>query len=188
MYRCLGWKALQSGVDLNDAGKVYKVAKSINWGFERQSDSGLKVFVDCEYLGDKLLCDEVGQAASKTSAIPPARAVVTQKQKELGKLGGIVMEGRDIGTVICPDAPVKIYLTASAEERAKRRVLQLKAMGASADYAALLASIKARDERDTNRSVAPLKPASDAVVIDTSSLSLEQVINKVMEIVSPYVA
>ncbi|MDR0953570.1 MAG: (d)CMP kinase, partial [Elusimicrobiota bacterium] len=144
--------------------------------------------VDGIYLGDKLLSDEVGQAASKVSAVPTARAVITEKQKELGRQGGLVMEGRDIGTVICPEAPVKIYLIATAETRALRRKKQLEEKGQQADYEALLSSIKARDERDSSRAVAPLKPAKDAVIIDTSSLNLEEVINQVLEIVAKYVS
>lgn len=186
MYRCLGWKALAAGVDLGDEEKVYQIAKNINWSFERQPDSSLKILIDGVYLGDKLLQDEVGQAASKTSALPKARAVITQKQIEMGKQGGLVMEGRDIGTVICPQAPVKIFLTASAQERAKRRVLQLKEAGAAADYDEILASIKARDERDMNRAIAPLKPAPDAICIDTSALSLQEAIDKVLRITADY--
>ncbi|MDR1123853.1 MAG: (d)CMP kinase [Elusimicrobiota bacterium] len=176
MYRCLGWKALNRGLDLNDEESVYRAAKDIKWDFERAPDGSLKVLVDGIYLGDKLLADEVGQAASQTSALPKARAVVMEKQIEMGRAGGLVMEGRDIGTVICPQAPIKIFLTASAEQRARRRVLQLRGKGREADYEELLASIKARDRRDSSRAISPLKPAQDAVIIDTSDLNLEQVI------------
>lgn len=186
MYRALGWKVLNSGVDFDDAPKVLAVAKSIKWSFERQPDSSLKVFIDGEYLGDKLHSEEAGNAASKVSAVPPARAVVMQKQIDMGLEGGIVMEGRDIGTVICPQADIKIYLDASAQRRAQRRVAQLKEKGEPADYEAILGAIKSRDERDKNRTVSPLKPADDAVIIDTSELSLEQVIDKVMEISRKY--
>ena len=184
MYRCLGWKALESGINLADEAAVIKTAKDIVWGFERQADSSLKVLIDGKYLGSKLLLEETGAAASKVSAIPQARQVITQKQKDLGLAGGIVMEGRDIGTVICPQAPLKIYLTAAPQARALRRVKQLEQEGQKADYEAILASIKARDERDTKRSVAPLKPAADALIIDTSDMSLQQVIDKVLEAAS----
>ncbi|MDR0645900.1 MAG: (d)CMP kinase [Elusimicrobiota bacterium] len=186
MYRCLGWKVLDMGINLDDEDKVFEAAKNIKWSFERASDNSLKVFVDGVYLGGKLFSDKVGQAASKASASARARAVVTQKQIEIGRAGAIVMEGRDIGTVICPGAQVKIFLTATAEERAKRRFLQLKQNGKTADYEQLLSSIKARDERDSSRAVAPLKPASDAVIIDTSDMTLRQVTDKVLEISSPY--
>lgn len=181
MYRCLGWKVLKSGINMDDESAVIKAAKDIVWGFERQSDSSLKVLVDGQYLGDKLQLEEVGRAASKVSAIGPARAIIMQKQIDLGREGNIVMEGRDIGTAICPDAPVKIYLIANAEARAQRRVKQLQEQGEKADYDEILASIISRDERDSNRSCSPLKPAPDAVIIDTSALSLDEVIEKVME-------
>lgn len=181
MYRCLGWKVLENGIDLNDEAAIIKTAKDIVWNFERQSDSSLKVLIDGQYLGNKLLLEETGRAASKVSAVPQARSIITQKQKDLGLAGGIVMEGRDIGTVICPQAPLKIYLIASAEVRAQRRVKQLEQEGQKADYEEILASIKSRDERDSTRAVAPLKPADDALIIDTSNMSLEQVIAKVLE-------
>lgn len=184
MYRCLGWKALNSGINLDDEAAVTRAAKSIVWGFEKRPDSSLKVLIDGQYPGDKLQLEEVGRAASKVSAIPEARAAIMQKQIDLGRLGGIVMEGRDIGTVICPDAPVKIYLTAAPEARAARRVKQLEEQGEKADYASILASIISRDERDSSRAVSPLKPAEDAVIIDTSALNLEQVVNKVLEAVA----
>lgn len=181
MYRCLGWKVLEKGIDLNDEAAVIKAAKEIVWGFERQADSSLKVLIDGQYLGSKLLLEETGRAASKVSAIAQARSIITQKQKDLGRAGGIVMEGRDIGTVICPQAPLKIYLTAAPEARAQRRVKQLEQEGQKADYGEILASIKSRDERDSTRAVAPLKPAKDALIIDTSNMSLEQVIFRVLE-------
>ena len=182
MYRCLGWKALNSKVNLQDEEQVYQVAKNIVWDFEKEEDSNLRVLIDGQYLGDNLLSEEVARAASITSALPKARAVITEKQKALALEGGIVMEGRDIGTVIAPKAPLKFYLTASAEARAKRRVLQLKEKGQEANYDEILKSIISRDERDSSRKTAPLKPAEDAILIDTSFLTLEEVINKVLEL------
>lgn len=183
MYRCLGWKALKAGINMDDEAAVLKAAKDIVWGFERQSDSSLKVLVDGQYLGDKLQLEEVGRAASKVSAVGPARAVIMQKQIDLGRAGDIVMEGRDIGTAICPEAPVKIYLTANAQARAQRRVKQLKEQGEPADYEDILSSIISRDERDSNRACSPLRPAPDAVIIDTSEMTLNEVIEKVLEVV-----
>lgn len=182
MYRCLGWKALKSGVNLQDEETVFKIAQSIVWGFEREVDSNLKVLVDGQFLGDALLSEEVARAASITSALPKARAVITNKQKALAAEGGLVMEGRDIGTVIAPKADLKFYMIASAQARAERRVLQLKEKGQEANYNEILKSIISRDERDSSRKTAPLKPAEDAIIIDTSSLTLEEVINKVLEL------
>ena len=182
MYRCLGWKALKSGVNLQDEEAVFQVAKNIVWGFEREADSNLKVLIDGQFVGDALITEEVARAASITSALPKARAVITEKQKSMALEGGLVMEGRDIGTVIAPKAPLKFYLIASAEARAQRRVLQLKEKGQDANYDEILKSIISRDERDSSRKTAPLKPAQDAVIIDTSALTLEEVIKKVLEI------
>ena len=182
MYRCLGWKVLQSSVNLQDEEAVFQIAKNIVWGFEKEADSNLKVLVDGRFLGDALLSEEVARAASITSALPKARAVITDKQKALAEEGGLVMEGRDIGTVIAPNANLKFYMIASAKARAQRRVLQLQEKGQKADYAEILKSIISRDERDSSRKTAPLKPASDAILIDTSALTLEEVINKVLEL------
>ena len=182
MYRCLGWKVLKSGVNLQDEEAVFQVAKNIVWGFEKEADSNLRVLIDGQYVGDALITEEVARAASITSALPKARAVITEKQKAMALEGGLVMEGRDIGTVIAPKAPLKFYLIASAQARAQRRVLQLKEKGQEANFEEILKSIISRDERDSSRKTAPLKPAQDAVIIDTSSLTLEEVIHKVLEI------
>ena len=141
MYRCLGWKALKSGVNLQDEEAVFQIAKNIVWGFEKEADSNLKVLVDGQFLGDALLSEEVARAASITSALPKARAVITDKQKALAAEGGLVMEGRDIGTVIAPNADLKFYMVASAEARAERRVLQLREKGQEANYNEILKSI-----------------------------------------------
>ncbi len=182
MYRCLGWKALNNNVNLQDEEAVFQTAKNIVWGFEREEDSNLKVLVDGQFLGDALLSEQVARAASITSALPKARAVITNKQKAMAQEGGLVMEGRDIGTVIAPNAALKFYLVASAEARANRRVLQLKEKGQEANYDEILKSIISRDERDSSRKTAPLKPAEDAIIIDTSTITLEEVINKVLEL------
>ncbi len=182
MYRCLGWKVLKNNVNLQNEEAVFQTAKNIVWGFEKEEDSNLKVLVDGKFLGDTLLSEEVARAASITSALPKARAVITNKQKAMAEEGGLVMEGRDIGTVIAPNAPIKFYLIASAEARANRRVLQLKEKGQEANYEEILKSIISRDERDSSRKTAPLKPAEDAILIDTSTLTLEEVINKVLEL------
>ena len=186
MYRALAYKVFANQVDPADAQAVLRVAESISFRFERQKDATLKMFVDGEHLGDKLHLDEVAQTASKVSTHAQARSVLTQKMREAGCDGAIVMEGRDIGTVVFPDAEVKIYLDASAEERANRRVKQLLAQGHKADYQQILASIQERDLRDTNRAASPLKPAADAVKIDTSSMTMPQVIEAVIKEINQY--
>ena len=130
----------------------------------------------------------MAQTASKVSTYARARAVLTEKMRQVGRDGGIILEGRDIGTVVFPDAEVKIYLTAAPQVRAQRRVQQLLAQGAAADYEQILASIKDRDQRDMTRATAPLKPAADAVQIDTSAMTMPQVIAAVVKEINKYAA
>lgn len=180
MYRALAYKVFEKKVAPEDADKVLQVAQEMVFSFERQPDSKLNVCVDGVYLGpDKLHSEETGNVASKVSTHARARAVLTAKMREAGQKGGIIMEGRDIGTVVFPDADVKIYLDASAQERANRRFKQLTLAGQPADYDKILASIEERDYRDSHRAASPLKPAPDAVIVDTSNLTLEEVIARV---------
>lgn len=183
LYRALGYKALESGVDMADAGAVSTLAAKINFTFEPQPDAVLRMLVDGVYLGDKLHSDAVAQAGSKTSAVGAAREILTKIMRAQGSKGGIVMEGRDIGTVVFPKADYKFFITASAKERASRRFKQLAARGESADYNELLKSIEERDHRDSTRAVAPLRPAAKAVVVDTSRIDLEQVTQRLFDTV-----
>lgn len=188
LYRALAYQVFAQKIDPADHQAVLAVAQNMQFSFERQPDAMLKMFVNGEYLGSKLHLDEVAQTASKVSTHAAARAVLTEKMREIGQHGGIIMEGRDIGTVVFPDAEVKIYLDATAEERANRRVKQLLANGNEADYEQILASIKERDLRDSTRAASPLKPAEDAVKIDTSSLTMPQVIEAVLKEINKYAA
>ncbi len=188
MYRALAYEVYAARVNPADEQAVLQVAQNLQFHFERQSDATLKMFVDGEYLGNKLTLDEVAQTASKVSTHARARAVLTEKMRQVGRDGGIILEGRDIGTVVFPDAEVKIYLTAAPQVRAQRRVQQLLAQGAAADYEQILASIKDRDQRDMTRTTAPLKPAADAVQIDTSAMTMPQVIAAVVKEINKYAA
>lgn len=181
LYRALAYKVFEKQVNPDDHDAVLSVAKNICFTFERQADAKLKMFVDGEFLGSKLHLEETGNVASRVSTNAEARAVLTAKMREAGEKGGIVMEGRDIGTVVFPDADVKIYLDASAEERANRRVKQLEMAGEKPDYEKILSLIKERDYRDSHRAASPLKPAKDAVIIDTSSLTQDEVIARVLD-------
>lgn len=177
MYRALAYKVFEKNVTPEDHDGVLGVAQQMVFSFERQPDAKLNVCVDGVYLGpDKLHSEETGNVASKVSTNAEARAVLTAKMREAGACGGIIMEGRDIGTVVFPDADVKIYLDASAQERANRRFKQLEQAGQKPDYDKILASIQERDYRDSHRAASPLKPAQDAVIIDTSHLTLEEVV------------
>ncbi|WP_428039545.1 (d)CMP kinase [Candidatus Avelusimicrobium fimicolum] len=186
MYRALAYKVFAKKINPEDHDAVLEAARQLRFTFMRQPDAKLKMFVDGEYLGDKLHLEEVGAVASRVSTNGEARRVLTDKMRDVGEDGGIVMEGRDVGTVVFPDAEIKFYLDASAEERAKRRVNQLKEAGQKADYNQILKMIQERDYRDSHRAVSPLKPAEDAVVIDTSSLTMQQVIDTVLEKIKHY--
>ena len=188
LYRALAYTVFAKKIDPTDAQAVLKAAEELDFRFERQADATLKMFVDGEYLGNKLQLDEVAQTASKVSTNAAARAVLTEKMRQAGKDGGIIVEGRDIGTVVFPDAEVKIYLDATAEVRADRRVKQLVAQGVAADYNQILASIKERDLRDSTRAASPLKPAEDAIQIDTSHMQRQEVIDAVIKEIKQYAA
>lgn len=181
MYRALAYKVFEKQINPEDHDAVLAAARALRFTFARQPDAALKMFVDGEFLGPKLHLEEVGNVASRVSTNAEARRVLTEKMREVGENGGVVMEGRDVGTVVFPDAEIKFYLDASAEERANRRVKQLQEAGQKADYEQILALIKERDYRDSHRAASPLKPADDALIIDTSALNMQQVIEAVLE-------
>ena len=186
MYRALAYKVFEKHIVPEDHDAVLAAARQLHFTFVRQPDASLKMYVDGEYLGDKLHLEEVGNVASRVSTNGEARRVLTEKMRDVGDDGGVVMEGRDVGTVVFPDAEMKFYLDASAQERAKRRVKQLQEAGEHPDYQKILKLIEERDYRDSHRAVAPLKPAEDAIVIDTSSLNLQQVVDAVWEKIQHY--
>ncbi len=188
LYRALAYKVYEAQLPPEDGAAVLALAKRLAFSFVRQPDAVLKMHVDGEYLGAKLHLEEVGNVASKVSTHKEARAVLTEKMRQAGADGGIIMEGRDIGTVVFPDAEVKFYLSATAQERAKRRVKQLKEAGENPDYAKILALIEERDYRDSHRAASPLRPAEGAVIIDTSNLTQDEVVQTVLEKISHYAA
>lgn len=181
MYRALAYTVFAKKISPENHDAVLEAARELRFTFARQPDASLKMFVNGEFLGAKLHLEEVGNVASRVSTNAEARRVLTEKMREVGADGGIVMEGRDIGTVVFPDAEIKFYLDASAEERANRRFKQLQEAGETPDYNDILRLIQERDHRDKNRATAPLKPAEDAVIVDTSHLNLQQVIDVVLE-------
>ena len=181
MYRALAYRVFAKQINPEDCAEVLAAACALHFTFERQPDATLKMFVDGEFLGAKLHLEEVGNVASRVSTHAQARQVLTEKMRQVGREGGIVMEGRDIGTVVFPDAEYKFYLDASAQERANRRFKQLQEAGEKPDYDEILRLIQERDQRDKNRAAAPLKPAEDAVIIDTSNLNLQQTVQAVLE-------
>lgn len=188
LYRALAYTVFKEQMDATDAQAVLAAAQALTFTFERQEDATLKMWVNGQYLGNKLQLDEVAQTASKISTHAAARAVLSEQMRQLGQEGGIIVEGRDIGTVVFPDAEVKIYLDASAEVRAERRVKQLAEQGVVADYLQILRSIQERDLRDSTRAASPLKPAADAIRIDTSYLNQQEVVDEVLKEIKQYAA
>lgn len=184
LYRAVGYAAGMAGLDLSDAEAVARCARNTKIAFRDPGDGGeTRVIVDGHDATDELRSEIAGGAASAIAAIPAVRAALIDKQLAFRRAPGLVADGRDMGTVIFPDARHKVFLTASAAERAKRRYKQLKEKGLAVTLTSLLREIEARDARDASRAVAPLKPAVDAVVVDTTGMSIEQVVAKVLSLV-----
>jgi len=171
LYRLTALAASKHGVDLSDAAAVAAVARSLDVCFTRDGN----VFLEGKPVGPELRTEQTGEMASIVAAYPPVRDALLQRQRDFVVDPGLVADGRDMGTVVFPEAPVKIFLDASAEVRAKRRYKQLIEKGLSANLNDIVEEIRARDERDRNRSVAPLKPAEDALLLDSSEMSIDEV-------------
>lgn len=183
LYRAVGVAAAWADIDLDDAGALVRCTFDTEIGF-READGGEpRVLVNGFDATDELRTETAGAAASAIAAIPEVRAALKDRQRAFRRPPGLVADGRDMGTVIFPDAPFKVFLTASAEERAERRYKQLKDKGVSVTLAGLLREILARDARDANRAVAPLRPAEDAVHIDTTGLGIDTVVERVLALV-----
>jgi cytidylate kinase len=177
-----GFPHLDSGLLYRGVGKAVMVEGRL--GDNAAAIAAARVYDPARFPEDELKSDDVAKAASIVAAIPEVRAaLVTLQRNFAAQKPGAVIDGRDIGTVIAPDAEVKIYVTATAEERARRRILELRGRGEAVDEAAVLADIRARDDRDMNRAVAPLKPASDAVLLDTTSLDISSAVRAAIDIV-----
>lgn len=185
LYRIVGLMAFKSGLldgtDI-DEQEVAKLTKSLNLSFRpNTATKTVEILVDNTPLTDDIRNEIVGGYASRVAVLPSVRTVLFDLQKNMAKgRAGLVADGRDMGTVIFPDAPVKVFLTASAKARADRRVLQLQTAGKVADYEAILVDIIERDERDENRAVAPSRPAVDALVIDSSDKSADVVFDEIL--------
>ncbi len=182
LYRAVGLAAAWEGVDLSDAEAVAQCARRTEIRFETQGAGEPHVIVNGKDATRQLRTETAGAAASAIAAQPPVRAALVDLQHGFRRLPGLVADGRDMGTVIFPDAPFKVFLTASAGERAQRRYKQLKEKGVSVNLDSLLHEIAARDERDAGRAVAPLKPAEDAVVVDSTGTPIAEVIDRVLAV------
>lgn len=186
LYRAVGYAASMAGLDLSDMEAMTRCAETTKITFRDPKDGReTRVYVNSHDSTDDLRTETVGAVASAIAAIPSVRTALVDKQLSFRRLPGLVADGRDMGTVIFPDAGVKVFLTASAEERAKRRYKQLKDKGLAVTLASLLREIEARDARDAARPVAPLKPALDAVLIDSTGMPVDAVVDKVLSLIQP---
>lgn len=179
LYRLTALSCIRAGVDLHDESKVAQQALDLDVTFEAQ-DQDVTILLGGEDVTRAIREEVVGMGASTVAAQPTVRTALLKRQRAFAKPPGLVADGRDMGTVVFPEARGKIFLTASADERAKRRYLQLQEGGTQADYQEILADIRARDERDSNRAVAPLKPADDAFVVDSTALTIDEVVDVIL--------
>lgn len=186
LYRIVGLKAFEAGlIDIEakkpiDDAALLELTHSLQINFLLNEKSGqVDIAVNDEIIGKQVRNETIGGYASQVAVFPQVRQALLELQQDMALRSGLVADGRDMGTVVFPDADVKVFLTASAQARAERRVIQLTSAGLSADYQAILSTIKARDDRDENRAVAPSKPATDALLLDSSMLDAETVYQQI---------
>jgi cytidylate kinase len=178
IYRAFTWKVLKSGISLEDEQELCHLATMTKFDFIPSKEGALSLFVDGEDVLSKLLCPEIEELVAPIAKVAGVRQAMVSQQRELAERGRVVMAGRDIGTVVLPWAELKIFLTASTEERARRRYKELLERGENSSLEIVLTDLKKRDEMDINRTISPLKPAEDAVILNTENVSLEQVVDK----------
>jgi cytidylate kinase len=178
LYRILALAAIRRGIDLDNESALANLAGQLDIRFPVDVGND-EVLLAGVPVGSEIRTEIAGAGASRVAVLPAVRAALLQRQRDFRVAPGLVADGRDMGTVVFPDADAKVFLTASSEERAKRRCKQLEEKGIISDYEQTVADIQARDERDSSRAVAPLRPASDAQLIDTSSLGIEATLERV---------
>lgn len=181
IYRVLGLYAQQQGVPLNDEAALLPLAEQLPVVFQQNDHGSVDVWLAEEEVSRIIRAEKVGELASQVAVLPAVRQALLERQQAFATTPGLVADGRDMGTVVFPQAPLKIFLTASAEERAQRRYKQMQEKGFTADLDALIEDIRARDERDTQRSVAPLKPAEDAVIVDSTHMGIAEVVASILD-------
>lgn len=182
LYRLVALAALNSDADLNDEQQIAQIASTLDVVFQVDSH-GTRILLAGLDVTAAIRQESVSMCASQIAAYPAARSALLERQREFATLPGLIADGRDMGTTVFPKAQAKISLTASAEARAERRYQQLIAKGESVDMGSLIKDIKERDERDSNRTVSPLRPAVDAVVIDSTSMTIDQVFVKMLAVI-----
>jgi cytidylate kinase len=184
LYRVTALAAQRQGVALDDVAGLAQVAAQLDVTFEPDPDRGLRIRLTGDDVTETIRSESAGEAASVVAAVSAVRAALLQRQRDFRQSPGLVADGRDMGTVVFPDAPVKLFLTASPAERARRRYNQLREKGASVSLSALERDIAVRDARDTTRRAAPLQPAADAEILDTTRLGIEEVVTLAWAIIA----
>jgi len=179
LYRLVALAAMNQGVALDDEAALAECARQLDVRFDTGSQS-VEIWLSGREVTQAIRAEAVSMGASQVAALPRVREALLDRQRAFNMEPGLVADGRDMGTVVFPDAQIKIFLTASPEARAKRRYLQLTAKGETVDMAALIRDIEARDARDSQRAVAPLKPAADALLIDSTDMTIEQVLDRIL--------
>ncbi|CDT02286.1 cytidylate kinase [Vibrio coralliirubri] len=187
IYRVLALAAIHHGVDTESEDALVPLATHLDVQFIAEGDL-VKVILEGEDVSGELRKEETGMAASKVAALPRVREALLRRQRAFSAAPGLVADGRDMGTVVFPEAEAKIFLDASAEERASRRLKQLQQKGLDVKFDDLLSEIQERDDRDRNRPVAPLRPAEDALVLDSTSMNIEQVVEKALHYIESKLA
>ncbi|QNS14606.1 (d)CMP kinase [Mannheimia bovis] len=185
LYRITALSAVKKDIALDDDEKLAELGRNLNIQFVPVNGE-INVILDGENVGDQIRTAQAGQNASKVAAFPKVREALLERQRAFSTEKGLIADGRDMGTVVFPNAKIKLFLDASAEERAKRRVKQLQEKGFNANFDEILAEIKERDFRDRNRAVAPLVPAKDALILDSTHLSIEDVIQQALKHIGQY--
>ena len=183
IYRTVGLRAYRAGVDPEDEAAVTALLDGLDIELKYGADGLQHMYLDGEDVTDAIRQHVISRYTSGVSAIPAVRAFLLERQRDMAREHDVIMDGRDIGTCVLPDAELKIYLTASASERAKRRYLEQKERGVESDLAQIERDIIARDEQDMNREIAPLKQAEDAIYLDTSDMTIEEVVTKIVSLV-----
>lgn len=187
IYRVLAYAVRKRVIDFSDIGSIVNLAHGLDVRFETDPHLKSSVFLDGLDVFDDIRSEECGQDASRIAVIPEIREALLARQRAFAKLPGLVTDGRDMGTVVFPDAMLKVYLYASAEARAERRFFQLKEKGINVSLAQVVDELTKRDARDMGRQHAPLKPAEDAVQLDTTGLTIVQVFNNVLKLVNEHI-
>ena len=180
IYRVLALAADKNSVPLDDEKALEKLATDLDVQFIVDSENNQRIILEGADVTDTIRSETVGAHASQIAVLPVVRSGLLRRQQDFRQVPGLIADGRDMGTVVFADAPLKVFLTAGAEERARRRYLQLKDKGEAVTLTSLLEEIRERDERDTNRSIAPLKPAEDAIILDSTTMTIEQVLERIL--------